>query len=377
MRRMRKFFLSLILIIIFDSGSYGSWSLNYVNDKDFWAKFDNLIIEIKRDITEWWNFKRDTRQNLKDINKKLDNITELLNLKLDKGDENLSIKKNELKELELKLNELKNNLDERERNLNIEENKLIDRENNLDSREKIIKLNESLSLKASEIYNKLISYENIKKFINSNSLVIIDSVKFFLLNSDRDEITPFGKLAINVNDQNGIVNQEELKNNLKELLNLNKLPFGRGNNSMEFNLRNEINNIELDYKKIFFSLDNLNYKFETEIDINNYAKSVIENILKSDNKSHIFRIFFRTPFKGLYVTAVYDSDKDTAPAMYLAAGEGNKLIAKKNLNKEIKKMTEIINNESIIFSLRNKKFADIYLEIFVKNLIENIPDYKN
>ena len=239
--------------------------------------------------------------------------------------------------------------------------------------------------KAAKIHARLSADEHISKFIASGMLAKIDIERFMLYDRSYGAVnipgTPYGTLTANLDtDKFGFIDTGTLKASLKSLFRDNTLSL-RGDSAVvlvrEDNKSSWNRQIDSVSDRAFFTLEGLTSELEGLSPAPDKSEAEIAAFLKVNDQRGRLRIFFRTRHEGLYVLALMDNE-NAKPVIYLAGDDTHKLISKGALPRELRRSTELLNSgrEAALYFDSEDSKIDVYLDRFVKGLVDKIPGYK-
>lgn len=410
---IRRVSAALLLVIIFCTCSCAStWQENagkwasgaWEATKDFFSDdVPSYFTKGVEKVKAWWNDSDSNkieklRKEVAELNAKLDSFMKSFSF----GAVNSSglaenSHNNDTSSREAELNDREQAITERETQTKLRNEELISYESALkasadklhDEAKKIDDFNRRQSEageKASAILAKLRENNYLGKFIDAGMLDKIDTEKFML--SDKNygamdiHYTPYGTLNANFDTSKyGFIDSGALKKTLKS--SFRNDTFSLHGDSEVILVRSDDksgwnNQIETISNNAFFTLEGLVSELEKNIPLADRAALEIESFLRINEQNGKLRLFFRTEHKGLYVIAVMESEK-TSPVIYLAADASQKLIIRRDLPRELRSRIKLMNSarEAVLdFSSSDSKI-DVYLDMFIKGLVENIPDYKD
>ena len=276
---------------------------------------------------------------------------------------------------------------EAERNADLEarEQALSEREQALSER---ARRQQEAEEKAAKIHGRLKEDEYISRFITSGMLGKIDIEQFMLYDRSYGAVnipgTPYGTLTANLDTSKfGFIDPGSLKKSLKSLFRDNTLSL-RGDSAVVL-VRSDDKaswNWQIDSvsDNAFFTLEGLASELQGLQHSHDTSRTEIASFLKVNEQKGRLRIFFRTRHEGLYVLVLMNST-DAKPVIYLAGDSTQKLINRRDLPRALRSSTELRNSgkEAALYFSENPDDSkiDIYLDKFVKGLVEKIPGCKD
>ena len=242
--------------------------------------------------------------------------------------------------------------------------------------------------KAAKIHGRLKEDEYISRFITSGMLGKIDIEQFMLYDRSYGAVnipgTPYGTLTANLDTSKfGFIDPGSLKKSLKSLFRDNTLSL-RGDSAVVL-VRSDDKaswNWQIDSvsDNAFFTLEGLASELQGLQHSHDTSRTEIASFLKVNEQKGRLRIFFRTRHEGLYVLVLMNST-DAKPVIYLAGDSTQKLINRRDLPRALRSSTELRNSgkEAALYFSENPDDSkiDIYLDKFVKGLVEKIPGCKD
>ena len=254
-----------------------------------------------------------------------------------------------------------------------------------DHAEEITRKYQQADHKAAKIHARLSEDERISRFIASGMLAKIDTERFMLYDRSYGAVnipgTPYGTLTANLDTEKfGFIDTNTLKASLKSLFRDNTLSL-RGDSAVvlvrEDDKASWNRQIDTVSDRAFFTLEGLTSELEGLSPVPDKSESEIAAFLKVNEQRGRLRIFFRTRHEGLYVLVLMDNE-NAKPVIYLAADDSQKLINRRDLPRALRSSTELQNSgkEAALFFDTEDSKIDMYLDRFVKGLVDKIPGYK-
>ena len=299
----------------------------------------------------------------------------------------LSSREEHLRREEQKLLELKHDVESR---LASREAELSLREQELNKESERVaafkRKQEEAKQKAAKIHSRLKADKYLGKFIEAGMFCKIDVERFMLYDKSYGAIeitgTPFGTLTANLDTEKfGFMDTDTLRNALKSLFRDNAISI-RGDAAVvlvrsddKSSWNRQINSVS---GSAFFNLEGLTAELNSLPQTQDTSESEITAFLNVNELNGKLRIFFRTRHEGLYVMALMDNE-NTAPMIYLAANVSHKLINRRDLPRTLRSRTELLNSgqEAALYFEQEDSKIDVYLDRFIRSLVEKVPSYKD
>lgn len=385
---MTKRILSAIMIVLLlcSCAPAATW-------KGFWHETKNFFGAGAERVKNWWN-----NSDSKKLDKITEDVTSLRGEVSSMHEEITSLAGNtSVSEREQAIASQEEHLRKERQQLQAVEAQLASRDAELLLREQTLhqeaervavftRKQKEVEQKAAKILSRLKADKYLGRLINAGMFCKIDVERFMLYDKSYGAIeipgTPFGTLTANLDTKKfGFIDTDTLRNALKSLFRDNAISI-RGDSAVVLvrsdNKSSWDKQLDSVVGRAFFTLEGLTAELDELPKTQDTSASEITAFLQGNELNGKLRIFFRTRHDGLYVMSLMN-DENTAPMIYLVANASHKLINMGDLPRTLRSSTELLRSgeEAALYFEQEGSKIDVYLDRFIRSLVEKVPSYKD
>ena len=385
---MTKRILSAIMIVLLlcSCAPAATW-------KGFWHETKNFFGAGAERVKNWWN-----NSDSKKLDQLTEDVTSLRGEVSSMHEEITSLAGNTpVSEREQAIASQEEHLRKERQQLQAVEAQLASRDAELSLREQTLhqeaervavftRKQKEAEQKAAKILSRLKADKYLGRLINAGMFCKIDVERFMLYDKSYGAIeipgTPFGTLTANLDTKKfGFIDTDTLRNALKSLFRDNAISI-RGDSAVVLvrsdNKSSWDKQLDSGVGRAFFTLEGLTAELDELPKPQDTSASEITAFLQGNELNGKLRIFFRTRHDGLYVMSLMN-DENTAPMIYLVANASHKLINMGDLPRTLRSSTELLRSgeEAALYFEQEGSKIDVYLDRFIRSLVEKVPSYKD
>jgi len=361
--------------------------------KGFWHETKNFFGAGAERVKNWWN-----NSDSKKLDKITEDVTSLRGEVSSMHEEITSLAGNTpVSEREQAIASQEEHLRKERQQLQAVEAQLASRDAELSLREQTLhqeaervavftRKQKEVEQKAAKILSRLKADKYLGRLINAGMFCKIDVERFMLYDKSYGAIeipgTPFGTLTANLDTKKfGFIDTDTLRNALKSLFRDNDISI-RGDSAVVLvrsdNKSSWDKQLDSVVGRAFFTLEGLTAELDELPKTQDTSASEITAFLQGNELNGKLRIFFRTRHDGLYVMSLMN-DENTAPMIYLVANASHKLINMGDLPRTLRSSTELLRSgeEAALYFEQEGSKIDVYLDRFIRSLVEKVPSYKD
>ena len=385
---MTKRILSAIMIVLLlcSCAPAATW-------KGFWHETKNFFGAGVERVKNWWN-----NSDSKKLDQLTEDVTSLRGEVSSMHEEITSLAGNTpVSEREQAIASQEEHLRKERQQLQAVEAQLASRDAELSLREQTLhqeaervavftRKQKEAEQKAAKILSRLKADKYLGRLINAGMFCKIDVERFMLYDKSYGAVeipgTPFGTLTANLDTKKfGFIDTDTLRNALKSLFRDNAISI-RGDSAVVLvrsdNKSSWDKQLDSVVGRAFFTLEGLTAELDELPKTQDTSASEITAFLQGNELNGKLRIFFRTRHDGLYVMSLMN-DENTAPMIYLVANASHKLINMGDLPRTLRSSTELLRSgeEAALYFEQEGSKIDVYLDRFIRSLVEKVPSYKD